>query len=568
MKLRTKIIMLSTIPIVVLGIFTYIFASVSIKKNMYNEIYTGLHATAISVRNQLDSRTKGEYKVDDEGKYMWKGSTYNITTDTDLVDTVKEETGIVTTVFYGDTRYATSVTKDDGDRALYTQAGEKVVEEVITNGNEYFADNVDVVGTLYFTCYIPLLQEHSSTPIGMVFCGKNQAVVDAEINKVTNSILGVTALVVLLCCAVAIIMSNRIVKVMEKGVHMIDEVSKGNLSIELEPKYMNRKDEIGNICRYVEKLRQELITIVGGLQTQSGTLNESSARLEMTASNASEAVAQVERAIHEIADGAASQADETQKATENVILMGNMVEETGIQVSDLKKNAEEMQKSSDEAYAILTELNQINQKAIGAIDVIYEQTNTTNESAMKIREATNLITEIADETNLLSLNASIEAARAGEQGRGFAVVAAQIQKLAEQSNESARQIEEIITSLIYDSTKSVETMNEVRAIMEQQNKNVQKTESAFSVVKDGIDRSMEGVGFIAGKTKNLDEARVNVVDVVQNLTAIAEENAAGTEETSASSMEFGNMVKNIKQETDALKNVADEIEERMKIFTI
>ena len=248
--------------------------------------------------------------------------------------------------------------------------------------------------------------------------------------------------------------------------------------------------------------------------------------------------------------------------------MGNLVEETSAQVEELYNNASDMQKSSDEATSTLNELNIINQRARAAIDVIYEQTNTTNESALKIREATNLITAIADETNLLSLNASIEAARAGEQGRGFAVVAAQIQKLAEQSNESARQIEQIITSLIQDSTKAVETMDEVREIMENQSENVEKTEQMFAMVKSGIDHSIQGVNLIAEKTKSLDEARVNVVDVVQNLTAIAEENAAGTQETSASTVEFGNMMGDIQSSSGKLSSIASDLDESMKIFKL
>ena len=246
--------------------------------------------------------------------------------------------------------------------------------------------------------------------------------------------------------------------------------------------------------------------------------------------------------------------------------MGNMVEETSQEVANLISNADHMKKASDEATATLAALEKINQHAKEAIDVIYEQTNTTNESALKIREATSLITSIAEETNLLSLNATIEAARAGEQGRGFAVVASQIQKLAEQSNESARQIENIIDSLISDSQKAVETMGEVKTIMESQSENVEKTDAIFTEVKSGITSSIEGVNKIADKTKRLDEARVNVVDVVQNLTAIAEENAASTEETSASVTEVSNIVYNISENASQLKDVADGLEQNMNIF--
>ncbi|MGN0402479.1 MAG: methyl-accepting chemotaxis protein [Acetatifactor sp.] len=137
-----------------------------------------------------------------------------------------------------------------------------------------------------------------------------------------------------------------------------------------------------------------------------------------------------------------------------------------------------------------------------------------SETADTVGQVERAVSEIAEETNLLSLNASIEAARAGDQGRGFAVVASQIQKLAEQSNESARRIEDIISFLISDSQKAVATMTEVREIMNSQSENVEKTNKIFTEVKDGITSSINGIRQIADKTKELDNARVAVVDVV------------------------------------------------------
>lgn len=295
---------------------------------------------------------------------------------------------------------------------------------------------------------------------------------------------------------------------------------------------------------------------------------KSSEDLNVNARNTAGTMEEVERTVMEIADGATSQAHETQKATENVILMGNMVEETNEEVASLRDNANVIRESSDNASEILKDLGEINGKTKEAIEVIYEQTNTTNESAVKIREATAIITSIAEETNLLSLNATIEAARAGEQGRGFAVVASQIQKLAEQSDESARQIENIVNSLISDSEKAVETMNVVKEIIEKQSDNVVKTNTIFGQVKDGLDHSISGIAAIADKTRKLDEARVNVVDVVQNLTAIAEENAASTEETSASVSEVTNIVSSISGNSQQLKVVSDKLEEHMGIFRL
>lgn len=329
-----------------------------------------------------------------------------------------------------------------------------------------------------------------------------------------------------------------------------------------------RKDETGQMARAIGDLREKLVTIVSQIKSQSELLYNASTELDTNASHTTSTVGNVETAVNEIATGATNQASETQKATDDIVNMGNMIEHTNSQVENLINTANLMRESSEEAAATLKELDNINQQAIASIDVIYEQTNITNISALKIKEATTLISSIAEETNLLSLNASIEAARAGEAGRGFAVVASQIQKLADQSNESANQIDQIIHALIEDSEKAVKTMDEVKTIMNLQSENVHKTGQVFEQVRDGISSSISGVGEIATKTTQLDKARGDVVDVVQNLTAIAQQNAASTEETSASVMEVSNVMQEIMENANRLKEIASILEENMNSFTL
>ena len=329
-----------------------------------------------------------------------------------------------------------------------------------------------------------------------------------------------------------------------------------------------RKDETGQMARAIGDLREKLVTIVSQIKSQSELLYNASTELDTNASHTTSTVGNVETAVNEIATGATNQASETQKATDDIVNMGNMIEHTNSQVENLTSTANLMRESSEEAAATLKELDNINQQAIASIDVIYEQTNITNISALKIKEATTLISSIAEETNLLSLNASIEAARAGEAGRGFAVVASQIQKLADQSNESANQIDQIIHALIEDSEKAVKTMDEVKTIMNLQSENVHKTGQVFEQVRDGISSSISGVGEIATKTTQLDKARGDVVDVVQNLTAIAQQNAASTEETSASVMEVSNVMQEIMENANRLKEIAYILEENMNSFNL
>lgn len=333
-------------------------------------------------------------------------------------------------------------------------------------------------------------------------------------------------------------------------------------------KLLKKRDETGVMANAVAVLRQELIEIINDIKGQSRELYNASEQLDEDAKNTTVTMEQVESAVGDIALGATNQATETQAATENVIVMGNMIEETSGDVSTLKVTADGMKDISKDAQNLLSELMQENERTRESIDEIYRQTNITNESALKIKEATALITAIAEETNLLSLNASIEAARAGEQGRGFAVVASQIQKLAEQSSESAQKIEHITTELISDSSVAVETMQVVKDNMDAQSTKMVQTDKMFETFNSGVISSINAVDGIATKTGKLDVSRVNVVDVVQNLSAIAEENAASSEESSASVTQVTEIVTDISENANKLKAVAVKLEELVQIFKL
>ncbi|MBD5096848.1 MAG: methyl-accepting chemotaxis protein [Lachnospiraceae bacterium] len=391
----------------------------------------------------------------------------------------------------------------------------------------------------------------------------------ADVNKVRHT--GIVRLVIVSIIAVvlSVVITTLIIMPLSHISEYTLKAATMDLSMNEEQSRLNeRHDEVGRISRALSRLLEEMTKVVGEIKSKSNNVMNAADALNNDAIETATTIEQVDNAVHEIAQGASSQAEETQKATENVIVMGDMVRETHDEIKKLLKYAENMKESTGYAKNILTQLEEINKRAEEYIDVIANQTNTTNESALRISEATKLITSIAEETNLLSLNASIEAARAGEQGRGFAVVAAEIQKLAEQSNESARQIEDIIQVLLSDSEKAVETMYDVKEIIRAQSEQVEQTDTAFDQINDGVKQSIEGINHISEKAEQLDEARVNVVDVVQNLTAIAEENAAGAQETSASVAEVTSIVEDISSKSQALKEIAKELDESMDIFIV
>lgn len=565
MKIKAKILTLAMAPLVLLGLIVILINYNKINTALTDSIENGLRGAAVSVRDTMTYSDEGEYTVDEAGN-LFKGE-FDVTGHEEIADNVKDSTDMDITVFYGDTRYMTSVKNASGSRVVGTKAGDVVINKVLKGGEEYFSTDVDVEGQKYFGYYLPL-KDDSGAVVGMVFSGMPQADAKAQIMEIILYIVGVTLVLIALGGVLIFITTGAIAKGLAKGAVTVEKISKGDLSIKLDHRLADRKDEIGTLAKSVGLLHKELLEIVSALKEESMHLNQASEYLHEKTSAASEHMEQVDKAVEEIAEGAGSQAEETQNATENIIRMGNMIEENTEDIAQLTENTKSIKQRGESAIVALKELRQTNEKTKASIDVIYEQTHTTNESAQKIKEATALITDIAEETNLLSLNASIEAARAGEQGRGFAVVASQIQKLAEQSNESARQIEAIIMSLLEDSDKSVVTMNEVKAVMDQQSENVENTNAEVTQVLEEVESAIQSIEGISDKTEEINEARNSVVDIVQNLSAIAEENAASSEETSASVSEVGSIITDIAERAERLHDISNRLDEVMKIFKL
>lgn len=361
--------------------------------------------------------------------------------------------------------------------------------------------------------------------------------------------------------------STRMFKRVGQMQGMIDRMKNLDFTVdETETKLLQSKDEFGIMAKALASLQQKLGETVSQIKNQSDRLFDSSNGMYKNISNMTQTTDQVDRAVQEIAEGATNQANETQKANENVITIGTMIEDTNNEVEELKKTAKNMQEAQRTAHEILEELGTVNQHTKASVEEIAQQTMTTNVSATKIREVTGLITDIAEETNLLSLNASIEAARAGEAGRGFAVVASQIQKLAEQSDASAKQIEIIIDQLVADSEKAVATMEQVQRIIDEQSQDVDRTGEVFRSVSDGIQKSIDGINLIGKKVQNMDQARIAVVDTVSNLSAIAEENAASTQESSASVTSITGIADEMQISSEDMRKIAEDLDQRMAAF--
>jgi methyl-accepting chemotaxis protein len=383
-----------------------------------------------------------------------------------------------------------------------------------------------------------------------------------------TELLLIVLLIIIGASTISYMLTNKIMKALSASINCVKKIADGNLNVTVAEKYKERKDEIGTMCRSVEDLDNKLKGIISNLKDNSEHLTNSSGTLDKAAKEVANSIGQIDTVIQGIANCASQQAVSTEAASRDVAVMGGMVDETMQEITTLNTTTDKMKAASNDAKITLLDLNHTMSDVMEAIDSIYQQTNKTNESVITIGETANLITAIAKQTNLLSLNASIEAARAGEQGKGFAVVANEIKQLAEQSNQSAVEIQSILEQLTGNSNTAVEMMQKVKQIITDQQSNVIKTANVFQTVQDDITQSVTGIHNISKKTEVLDDARNKTIRVVDDLTAIAEENAAGSEEAAASVEEVGNLVEEVSEQANGLYEIAEGLNKSITIFKL
>lgn len=567
MKLRHKLLLLCVLPVILLSTVLFFVATADIKEGIYQQTYTGMHATALAVRSIFETGNSGEYHLDNNNQ-LWKGDTLNISQAKYTVDQIRLNTEMEVTVFYGDTRYLTTITDDAGQRQVGTKALPIVADTVLNNGKDYYSDNVEILGTKYIVYYIPIYQEFTNKPVGMVFLGTKQATVNAEINAMKGKFLLITLIAAVLLGVAAFLILQLVMKVIMKGVNAVNLIANGKLNLSLDNRLISRKDEIGEIFKSVKNLDTKLVEIISGIKENSDTLVSSSEKLGADSKEASVSIGQVDFVIQEITTSSSHQAQSTEEAARNVSEMGNMVSDTMEIITDLNKTTDRMKDASDQAGKTLTKLNQSMGSVMDSIDNISEQTDKTNESVIKISEAASFITAIAEQTDLLALNASIEAARAGDQGKGFGVVANEIKHLSAQTNQSAVEIQKLLEQLAENSNQAVKLMQGAKSTISKQKEHIGQTVEAFQTVQEGVADSVNGIRSISEKTDSLDNSRAKTIQMVENLTAIAEENAAGTQEAAASVEEVSHLFNEVSAHAQSLNDIAENLKSSVDVFEL
>ena len=521
LKLQYKVTLVAVFPVVIMCIVAIIISNTVVKNKLLNDAKLELRATANTVLAAYDQNT-GDYFENASGD-VWKGS-YNVSLSTPFIDDISEKTGMEVTFFYKDKRLVTSLKDGNGNRIVGSKAGEFLVKNVLEDGNDVFTNRVLVEDEFYFGYFIPVRQNTSDEIIGMIFTGIPTSEIYASLNLITV-IFGVVSIVMILLTTVdCIVVSGSIAKSIQNSIDAVQHISEGNLDVRIQEKMLHRKDEVGALSGSTQKLSDNLSQMIGKISDNTMSLNASSEEMNAVAGQASNAVGNINKDLRNVLTGAEEQSQNAQNIRQNIDNINEQIEKTLGEVDQLSHASQRMLEVGGSAEQTLGQLDTTNQDVLKEIENIQRQTKQTNESVEKILNAVTIISDIAGQTNLLSLNASIEAARAGEAGRGFAVVAEEISKLANQSNDASSEISGIVKILSDNSKLTMEIMDAVQKAISDQTKSVADTAEIFEQMQNHISRVAGGVDVIRDSTTQLVSETDAIAHDIKNLSDIAQSN--------------------------------------------
>ena len=458
MKIKGKLILTFIIIISIISASTFAVIYTNINK-MAHENY---EQTLTTISNlgyaYMDKQYAGKWKASD-GK-LYKGE-IKISDSSQIVDSIKNQSGDKNflTIFLWDTRVATNVIDEKGNRALGTKASEKVVEAVLKQGKIYIG-RTTVLGRDALCQYTPITDARGDV-IGMWSVGIYYDVISQYIFK----IISVIAMVMLILMVAGILAFSKIGSIIVKSIKEFNEhllyISNGDFTIPVSEKFIKAKDETGSMFKNLKLMQDNIKLILKNVEEQVYSTSSTSKELSGTVNELKAIVEEINAATEQIVAGL----EETSASTEEISTTTNEMESSVKKITATTKKAllysKEIKNRADnfknESINLKTE----------TLKLCNDNSNKLKEAigkASRVNEISSLldaISNISGQTNLLSLNASIEAARAGEAGKGFAVVAAQIKKLAEESNDTTKSIKDIITHVIQAVEYLVNSSNEI-----------------------------------------------------------------------------------------------------------
>jgi methyl-accepting chemotaxis protein len=394
----------------------------------------------------------------------------------------------------------------------------------------------------------------------------DRAEVLASIPVLKNTIIILTLIILFVCIGIVYLLGSSITRPIINTVKHAEKIAALDITDNLDQKYLKKKDEIGVLSKALQSITESLKIILGEINNSSEQLAAASEELTATTEQSATASAEVATTVEEIAKGAADQAKHTEEGSVKADALGKSIERDHEYLTGLNTATEKVVSVLEDGLKEIELLSDKTEENYQASKNIRDVILKTNDSSNKIGHASSVITSIAEQTNLLALNAAIEAARAGEAGKGFAVVADEIRSLAEQSAASTKNIDDMVRELQINSSDAVKTIEGIAVVMKEQSESVENNKKSYLAIAEAIDHAKEAVNKLNVSGQEMETMKNEILEALQNLSAIAEENSASTQEVTASLEEQAASVEDVAKASEGLAGMAQDLQLIIKKF--
>ena len=545
-KLFTVLLCISVVPLVLAVAVVSVFALGITKSNMEESVKNTLFVAANNLANHCK---ENEITAMNASNYY------------DYLDSLKDND--IEMAILAEGMPCTTSIKNENDyriREIQFQIDIFADEETLKNG--YFEENGLIDGKLYYAYCLPIFLDGEM--VAVAFAGELQEVVSGAVNKIVTTLALTAVVLVIIFAAIVLLLSRGLLKSFGAVEHKIVAMSRGDLG-NAEVRKSSVK-EMESLLDQAEHMRANLSEVLGEVKSMTRNLAVSVAEITASSESSNSRAEQITFAAEELATSTGAMAENVQDISTQMQEIDNCVNDISGSVDLLTESAEHIHKISQVTKDEMQSIGEGNRKFVEEIGEITLQIKETNASIAEINQAVELILDISSNTSLLSLNASIEAARAGEAGRGFAVVAEEIRHLSEQSAEGAEVIRSLAAKMIHMSDRSVELINGVQGRILQEQETIQVAQKKYDELSADISRSVDEIKAIAAKTENLSEYKEKVLENIEGLSAISEENAAGSEEVNANIHEIISEVQNVNKNCIDMNEMAKSLEQSVAYF--